>query len=561
MAANAPTPRWQRLPGWLTWLSLAIILGHGARLRLQWPLWPLSDSDTWGYLHPALAKLTGDGFQHTYGRNFVYPGWVYLWLRACGDFRAVCLAQHALGLATGAVLWRVWQLWRGWFPQPRLPGWVATAAGLGLVAFYVSSTTVIFLEQRIRPEAVFPFFAILAVYLTLEFLRAWFRTPNTLAAALLAGAIVFDAVFCYQLKPSFGLAAGVALLPLLAAGLQPGQLWQRRLALPGAAGGALLLAALLLFWPEHVLARTDNISDLFLPETLLTLHADVIRDQMAQDLAQGDPTPYAAGFLADLHARLAHELELASVPGQHPYESLGFNPDYLMYEDSFCRYLYHNFGTPFTVRLGFYYFARAWWHQPATMARNVARQLDIFYGRRCPAFWLGRAIDIARNYRKSVAAFEPANDHRAARLYPPAVVYLAAAQSLGATSAVYRQEREFTLANEMAAEVHLPLLAALAAGLALAICLPSVAFRRELAPAGALSMLFFAYAFGNCLTVAIVHSMDIDRYSSNLLIFAILSEMTALVWCVEALLAARYYLNRELPAPPPHGPADDHPTS
>jgi hypothetical protein len=551
MAENAPKTRWQRLPRWLTWLGLAFILGNGLRLRLQWPLWPLSDPDTWGYLHPALAELTGHGFRHTYGRNFVYPGWVFLWLRTCGDFRAIGVAQHVLGLATGVMLWRVWQLWRGWFPQPRLPGWIATPAGLGLVAFYVSSTTVIFLEQRIRPEAVFPFFAILAIYLTLEFLRVWFRTPNTFAAALLAAAIVFEALLCYQLKPSFGLAVGVALLPLLAAGLQPVQPWRRRLVLPAAAGGALLLAALLLWWPEHELAKTDNISDLFLPETLLTVHANVIRDQMAQDLAQGDPTPYPAGFLADLHARLAHELELASVPEQHPYGSLGFNPDYLMYQDSFCRYLYHNFGTPFTVRLGFYYFARAWWHQPVAMARNMARQLDIFYGQRCPAFWLGRGIDIGRNYGKSVAAFEPANYQRTSRRYPPAVAYLSAAQSLAATPAVYRQDRVFTLTNEMAAEVHLPLLTALAAGLALAMGLPAAAFRRELAPAGALALLFFAYAFGNCLTVAIVHSMDIDRYSSNLLIFAILSEVTALVWCVEALLAARFYLNPELQIPPP----------
>jgi hypothetical protein len=559
MAANAPISRRHRLSAWLTWLALAIILGNGVRLRLQWPLWPLSDPDTWGYLHPALTKLSGHGFQHTYGRNFVYPGWVYLWLRVCGDFRAICVAQHGMGLATGIVLWLSWQRWRTWFPRPRLPDWVATPVGLGLVAFYVSSTTVIFLEQRIRPEAVFPFLAILAIYLTLGFLQAWFRTGGTLAAALLAGGIVFDALLCYQLKPSFGLAVGVAVLPLLVAGLQPGQPWRRRLALPGAAGGAMLLAAGLLFWPEHELAKADNISDLFLPETLLTVHADVIRDQMAGDLAHGDPTPYGTAFLGDLHAHLAHELEIASDPEQRPYESLGFNPDYLMYQDSYCRYLYHHFGTPFTVRLGFYYFGRAWRHRPLPMARNVLRQLDIFYGQRCPAFWLGRAIDIARNYHKTIAAFEPETYQADTQAYPPAVTYLAQARSLAETPAVYRQEPVFTLANAMAAEVHLPLLIALAAGLALTLGLPSPAVRRELAPAGALALLFFAYTFGNCLTVAIVHSMDIDRYSSNLLIFAILSEVTALVWCLEALLAARFYLNPELQSPAPPPPADDLP--
>jgi hypothetical protein len=45
--------------------------------------------------------------------------------------------------------------------------------------------------------------------------------------------------------------------------------------------------------------------------------------------------------------------------------------------------------------------------------------------------------------------------------------------------------------------------------------------------------------------VAVVHSMDIDRYSWNLMIFAILSEVTALAWCAEALLCA---LSRLMPA-------------
>ncbi len=553
MAVPSPplTSRFRFLPTGLTWLALAAILEHGARLRLQWPLVPLSDPDTWGYLHPAISKLLGHSFEHTYGRNFIYPGWVYLWLRACGDFRALCVAQHLLGLATGWLLWRVWQLWRTWFVPPRLPAWIATPIGLGLVAFYVSSSTAIFLEQHIRPEAIFPFCAILAIYLTLKFLRAWFTTTGqTLPAALWGGAIVFAAVLCYALKPSFGFALGVALLPLAAAALAPGQTRRRRLALAGAASTGLAAAGLLLLWPEHELAKADPISALFLPETLLTVHARVINEQMAQDLAAGDPTPYPADWLAALHGQLSHELALAAQPERRPYESLGFNPDYLMYEDSLCRSLYRQIGQARLIQLCFYYYERAWLHRPAEMARNVERQLGIFYGQDCPAFWLGHSIDQPHNYRKTLKAFSPANYQAEILPFAPVHAYLAQAQILADRPALYLPGASFTLANAMAAPVYLPLLIALAAGLAAVLCLPGGEVRRELGAAGALALLCFAYTFGNCLTVAVVHSLDIDRYSSNLLIFTILSEVTALTWCIEALLCARFHLNPDLYEPP-----------
>ncbi len=541
----------RKLLAWWPQAALAVILAYGAWLRSAWPPVPVSDPDTWGYLHLALSKLLGLGFSHTYGRNFLYPGWVYLCLRVGGSFSAIWWAQHALGLATGAVLWGTWNRWRAWFSHPRLPGWLLDAIGLSMVAFYVSSTTAILFEQEIRPESIFPFFALLAVFLNLEFLRAWFVRREMASAALLAGAVVFDAILAYQLKPSFGLAFGVALSPLLAAIAQPRSTWRWRLSLAGGAALGLLLAGLLVLWPEHEMAKDDESSTLFLPETLLTVHADVIRDQMALDLAAGNPTPYTDSWLTTLHANLSYELTLASQPEQRPYESLGFNPDYLLYRDSFCRFLHDKMSSPRLARLCFYYFERCWLHQPVAMARNVGRQLGIFYGAECPAFWLGRAIDISRDYRKTISAFEPPAYQKQMLAYPPAAAYLAESQRLTGVPDVYRQTAAFTIANTLAAEGHLPLLLAAIAGLAFVLAVPSPATRRELGPAGWLVLLFFAYTFGNCLTVAIVHSLDVDRYSSNLVVFALLGEVTALTWCVEALLCARFRLNPELYPPDP----------
>ena len=82
-----------------TLAGLALVLGLAARARFAWPQWPVADPDTWGYLYPALGKLEGAGFVHTYGRNFLYPGFVYGLLRCGGTFRAIPVAQHLLGLA------------------------------------------------------------------------------------------------------------------------------------------------------------------------------------------------------------------------------------------------------------------------------------------------------------------------------------------------------------------------------------------------------------------------------------------------------------------------------
>ena len=75
----------------LDWPYLAYLLG---RLATLFPsAHPIVDPDFWGYLSPALRKLIGSEFGHTQGRNFLYPGFLYLLLRASGDFRAITISS------------------------------------------------------------------------------------------------------------------------------------------------------------------------------------------------------------------------------------------------------------------------------------------------------------------------------------------------------------------------------------------------------------------------------------------------------------------------------------
>src|SRR5690242_10903772 len=91
------------------WAAVACLFVFAIWKRLSLPLDPIADLDTWGYLSPALLKLTGGEFVHASGRNFIYPGFLLFVLRVFGDFRALVTLQHLLGLAGGALMLMTWR--------------------------------------------------------------------------------------------------------------------------------------------------------------------------------------------------------------------------------------------------------------------------------------------------------------------------------------------------------------------------------------------------------------------------------------------------------------------
>src|SRR5438309_11420501 len=91
------------------WSGVAAVFAWAAWQRFGLPLDPIADPDTWGYLSPALRKLTGAEFGHSQGRNFLYPGFLYLVLCSFGDFRAIAIVQHLLGLIAGGLFLLTWQ--------------------------------------------------------------------------------------------------------------------------------------------------------------------------------------------------------------------------------------------------------------------------------------------------------------------------------------------------------------------------------------------------------------------------------------------------------------------
>ena len=545
------SPRGRRVFFWTSLAGLLVVLADAAGARFAWSLWPISDPDTWGYLHPGLARLRGEGFQHTYGRNFLYPGWVWLLLRLFGDFRAIPVAQHLLGLATGGLLWTAWRQWRAFLTNTRLPAWVDALLGLALTTFFLRSASVVYYENQIRPEAVFPFCAALQVCALFAFLRAWGVDRHPLRAAVRGGASVFLAVALYQLKPSFGLAAGLAALPILWAFLRPwtrDPLPRRRLAVGVGVGGAL--AAVLFVLPERRLARTDEFSGLFLPETLLTVHAGLVRDQLVQDARDRAQTPFDPALLQEAAPLLDQETRRASQPEAKPYPSLGYNPDYLMYrQDSFCHWLLDHGGPRFTATFCYYYYQKTALRHPLRMAGKVGRQLGVFYRLHCPAFWPARRFAVAKLYGDTGKALAYPNYQEQLRANGPGRAYLDAAARLQDSPELYRAAPSIVGANVAASVCYLPILGLFLAGMGWVSRWPGER-RAGLWAAGWLIAVVHGLCFGNCLTISIVHSLDVDRYGYNLVVYAAWCELAALLWVGEVAAAWFWSRRPDLPIRP-----------
>jgi hypothetical protein len=162
-----------RLPWrWYYWSGIVALFAWAAWQRFALPFDPIADPDVWGYLSPALRKLIGAEFGHTGGRNFLYPGFVFLLLRAFGDFRAITVAQHILGLLAGVMLLLTWRRARVFAPNPRVGR--AAYDGLGLLAagIFLLATEPIRFETQLRPEGVCAFLVSINLSFVVQFTAA-----------------------------------------------------------------------------------------------------------------------------------------------------------------------------------------------------------------------------------------------------------------------------------------------------------------------------------------------------------------------------------------------------
>ena len=383
-----------------TYGVLILLLFAGAALfRFRFPLQPLIDGDIGGYLEPALLQLTHGQFQHVEGRGFVYPGFIFLVLRIFQDFRAITVVQHLLGLAAGAVLLACWNLARTLMRKPTIPTEFYRLGGVFTAALFLFNTSAIRFEQLVRPEAIFPFFAVLNMLFNIQFIRHRYLDVNPRASFLYGFANLFNAWLLFFLKPSFYLGVVFSTLPIWISLFDRKEPFHRKVALIAVSACCV---GIFLFLPEKGLKDRDDLNRTFLPTTLFVIHANIILKQISDDLAEGANTPYPKQFLEQTATLLKREIEDSKSTGH--YRSLGFDPDYLMYRDSFdlkFRALPGmEGGMEDRIKFYYYYFLRAWARQPGQMLTKVAKQLSILYNNIGKASPYKREVELVtgRNY-------------------------------------------------------------------------------------------------------------------------------------------------------------------
>jgi hypothetical protein len=467
------------------------------------------------------------------GRSFPYPAFVYLILRFFGDFRAIAIAQHLLGLAAGALVLLAWNAAGDLVPPGGIPRQLFRLMGLAPAYLFLGSATAISFEHQIRPEAVFPFLAILNIWLSFRFLESRFvrKKPSFLWLGALN---VFVSYLMYLAKPSFGFATLLCTLPVWLSLILPGCPTREKASL---AVASILPALLLLFLPEHILKKNDPGSTLFLPETLLSAHAAVILQQMDEDRAGGGAFPY--GDIVDqTRDLLATELDAATrAAAQHQADdSSGYKADYLIleylqYENSFCAKLpaEMHFDDRTMANFCMTWYLRALWHHPGLMAAQAKRQLALFYTAKNPVYWLGKSMNLSDVQYARVAPLMALTSQLAPGNSAVAR-YIASCNQLAGEAVAIPQANRFVEWLRLFSAHYLDLLWVALLSPLLLIFRPLRAHFLWLVVA---LWLAYSYNFGNCLTIAVVHSLEVTRYIRIQLIFTVFAQCLSLYLLLE----------------------------
>jgi hypothetical protein len=536
----------ERLPWqFYYWSSVLILFAWAAWIRFALPLDPIADPDTWGYLSPALRKLTGAEFGHTNGRNFIYPGFLYLLLRVFRDFRAITVAQHFLGLLAGGILVLTWRRARVFVPNPRVGH--AVQAGLGLLAaaiFLLASEPIRF-ETQLRPEGVCAFLISVNLYFVIQFTACFFVEGRQAASVAYGIAAVFSSILLASVKPSFWLASIAVLLPVAMSFVQRGLIWQKI-----ALGGGAALSAALLLLPEHFLSRNDEASQTFLPTTLFVIHANLIRDQMADDLTRGAKVPYPREWLGHVQRALSDEIAKSVAARSRIYSTLGFDPDYLWHgQTSIAAQLHKHFGNNVCALCAFYrfYYWRIWRERPLLVLKKIARQMAIFYAPICPVYNRGKSLSLDA-YNRGMTSLDIQPYHKVSAAYPPAMDFMSRTKSSARSVPVIYQPRYIRWILSVMAGTHLPLL--LIALALVAVVLTQERRRRRLGWLAALVLLGYLYNAAACVEVAVIQSLDVRRFITVQMFLTLLAQFFALWFVLEFALEMRACAKSSFPEAP-----------
>ena len=523
----------------IIYLTLVVLLLCAAGFfRFRLPQEPFIDFDVPGYLHPALLALTHNDFQHVEGRSFVYPGFVYLILGIFHDFRAISIIQHFFGLAAGGLLLVCWNCSLIFIRNSVVPNLIYRLVGLIVAALFLFNGSVLRFEYLIRPEAIFPFFAVLSIFFNIQFVRYQYLEKERQRALIFGTLTLFNVILLFFLKPHFYLATAFASLPVWISLLDPKEPINWKLQLTGISGISIVILLLL---PEHFLKKNDPDSKTFLPTTLFLIHANIIRDQLKRDIEHKTKTKYPPEFLEKTYSLLDHEMTLSKQTGH--YHSLGFDPDYLMYRDSFDRKFSIEFDSdPIESSIKFYdyYYFRVWMYQPGRMLKKILVQLSILYNN------IGKASPYKLEDHTGFGTSYTNNCNLCKTKLSLPQIQCQLLTAFEENSARLTETRAHLSQPSVVSWINGFLARTFTLSIVLAIVLAIMIAKNFMLRTNyrwfiGIILLLYTYSFSNSLGIAIIHSLEITRYLTSQLGYCLLPQCMTLFLAVEMILQQRVH--------------------
>jgi len=477
--------------------------------------------------------------------------------------------QHILGIGTAALIILAFQRLKAFLPKDPAVHWATRLIALVGVYLFLFSSFEITVEHTIRPEALVPIACVMTLLTGVEFSRRVFLEGRRDGlAALYATLLIITAVANYHLKPAWGLVTLTSLLPLMIAWVRISGRWTWKLlaSLPG-----IFLATIFFTLPEHWLQKKlpDNN---FLPTTLLCTHSEFLEDIVQKDALRSD-LPYRTAllqFAQDIRSAIRH-------PARHRY-GLSLDPDDIMYRGPLERLTQalSDDGISLT-RFCYYYYFHTWKEHPVLMLWKIKKQMEYFYTpKKINIYAADHDLHLPKNYQDSLRCLIDAkyptqqsdppshseNSHLARKnivcifdaKYPPwrpLDDYEHGLQSL-------HLAKELTLPyglqciHRLANNLFFPLL------LLDLIAAAVVLFSRnnlfsELRPAVFCMLYLASFNFFNCLTIAIIHMMDVWRYHFSQIVMSVVSQGFGILFLVAFI---SHWLRRQSHFQSISGPGD-----
>jgi hypothetical protein len=424
-----------------------------------------------------------------------------------------------------------WQRARVFLSNPRVTPTGHKALGLLAAATFVLASGLIHFEIQLRPEAVSVFLVSVNLYAVIQFGACCFVENRQKAAVAYGIATILSSLLLADVKPSLVLVAIVAILPVGMFFFRRGLLWQKM-----ALGGGAAASVTLLLLPEYFFSRSDAVSKWYLPTQLFAIHANLIRDQISDDLERDAKVPYSQEWLAHVHSALGAEIAKSGVH----YSTLGLNPDYLMHNPtSIAAQLRKKFGNNVSALSAFYwfYYWRVWLQRPSLMIKKVGRQMAVFYAPMCPAYSRERAWTLTNEYRLAVASLSQQAKHRILEAYPPAVRFMGRTEMLARDAPIVQHPVLVRITMSVLAGTYMAMFLA-----ALVLSVVVFAEKRHRSRLGwlvALVLFVYLYNVASCFEVAVVHTLQNPRYVTVQVFFTILSQFLALWFLIEFAFGTR----------------------